>query len=82
MRILTNNPVIVSLPNGDVPCSEFEASVAISNSVAVRLVPVGPDGTEYPEQATGVVGDSSQADISEFMGTVAAALTTLVHGRS
>lgn len=82
MRIAAYSPVTVTTDNGDVSCSEFEASVAISNSVAVRLVPVGPDGTEYPEQATGVVGDSSQADISEFMGAVAAALTTLVHGRS
>lgn len=80
MRIVIN-PVVVHTESGDVSCSEAEASVAVSNSTAIRLVPVGSDGTEYPDAALGIVGDQSVTDIAEFMSTVQAAVTTLAQSR-
>ena len=81
MRITLSNPITVSTDNGDVSCSEAEISVAVSNSVAVRIVPVDVDGNEYPDAATGVVGTGDQDDISTFMDEVSAAVTVLIANR-
>lgn len=76
MRIQIS-PVTVNAENGSVLCEEAEVSVAVSNSTAVRLVPVGPDGTEYPDAAMGIVGDSGDADVAAFMATMTTATATL-----
>jgi hypothetical protein len=41
--------VKVQTPSGEVLCKQADVSFALSESVAMRVVPVGPDGTEYPE---------------------------------
>lgn len=74
---LSINPVVVE----DVTCTEAEVSVAVSNSVAIRIVPVSPAGVEYQEAALGVVGDSDQADIAVFLTSVAAATSALLTAR-
>jgi hypothetical protein len=80
MRIAIN-PITVTTDNGDVVCSEAEVSVAVSNSVAIRIVPVDDEGIEYPLAATGVVGATDQPDIAEFFDAVGTAVSVLVSGR-
>lgn len=62
-------------------CVEAEVSVAVSNSVALRAVPVGPDGTEYPDAAIPVVGMSDHADVAAFLSVVSEASRVLLEGR-
>jgi NACalpha-BTF3-like transcription factor len=75
------NTVNIETEDGNVACSEAEVSVAISNSVAMRIVPVDANGTEYPNNALGVVGDMSQEDIALFMAQVASAAADLMGAR-
>lgn len=81
MRISLSNPIIVTTDGGNISCSEAEISVAVSNSVAVRIVPVDADGNEYLMSATGVVGTVEQEDIATFMDEVASAVTMLISNR-
>ena len=64
-----------------VVCSEAEVSVAVSDTVAMRVVPVDADGVEYPEAAVGVVGGEEQADVAVFLADVSAAVEALLAGR-
>ncbi len=80
MQIVVN-PIIVPTESGDVSCTIAEVSVAVSNSTAIRLVPVGPDSTEYPDAALGIVGSYGEPDITAFMNAVQVAVTTLAHDR-
>lgn len=59
-------------------CAQVELSVAVSNSVAIRAVPVDEDGNEYPEAALAVVGDGSDPAIAAFMEQVAAGAAALL----
>ena len=72
---------IAAVEVDDVTCSEAVVSVAVSNSVAVRVVPVDGEGTEYPEAAVGVVGTSDDADVAVFMGAVRDAVSALLAAR-
>lgn len=81
MRISLSTPIIVTTEDGDVVCNEVETSIAISNSVAVRLVPVDINGIEYSNFATGIVGTSDQEDIAIFMEETRAALEVLISNR-
>jgi len=65
----------------DVTCSEAEVSIAISNSVAIRVVPVGPDGTTYDAAAVGIVGTEGQEDVDVFMSSVRSAASVLMASR-
>lgn len=50
------NATTVTLPDGtSVVCKQADVSVAISDSVAMRVVPVGPTGTPYPDAAGAVL---------------------------
>lgn len=80
MRIAIK-PVTVETEAGPVTCSEAELSVAVSNSVAMRLVPVDGSGNEYPADSLGIVGDSSAPDIARFLDAVKSASEVLVEGR-
>lgn len=75
------NPVNVETEGGVVVCSEADVSVAVSSSVAIRVVPVGPDGKEYPEGTMGVVGTQDQQDIVDFMASLAVSLDSLLEAR-
>lgn len=65
MRI-TISPVTI---DGQV-CTEAELSVAVSNSVAIRAVPVDGNNVEHPDGALACVGDESNPAIAAFMATV------------
>lgn len=80
MRIAIK-PVTVETEIGPVICSEAEVSVAVSNSVAMRLVPVDGSDNEYPAASLGIVGDSSASDIAQFLDAVKSASVVLVEGR-
>lgn len=80
MRI-TVNPIIVETESGPITCTEADVSVAVSSSVAMRLVPVDGAGNLYPDQAQGIVGTNDQADIATFLATVAEASRVLAVGR-
>lgn len=62
-------------------CNEAEVSVAVSSSVAIRIVPVDGTGTEYPEAAVGIVGTSDQPDIAAFLTAVGNATQELMSER-
>jgi hypothetical protein len=80
MRI-TVNPITVDTDSGPVVCTEAEVSVAVSSSVAMRLVPVDSSANLYPDQAQGIVGTGDDADIATFLATVAEASRVLAVGR-
>ena len=63
-------------------CTEADVSLALSSSVAIRVVPVDAYGVEYPAAAVGVVGDPTQPDIAAFFAAVSAATTELLAARS
>lgn len=70
-------PIIVD----DTECAEADVSVAVSSSVAIRIVPIDTDGVEHPTAAAGVVGDPTQPDIAAFMDAVTAAVIELLATR-
>lgn len=74
---LAMNPITI---DGNV-CTEAEVSVAVSNTTAVRVVPVDDNGTEYPDAALGIVGGPDEPDVAAFLATVATAATTLLAAR-
>ncbi len=80
MRIIVH-PITVETESGPVSCTEADVSVAVSSSVAMRLVPIDGAGIQYPDQAVGIVGDNQQADIATFLATVADASKVLADGR-
>lgn len=79
MRVTLSTPIIVSTESGDVSCTEAEASIAISNSVAIRLVPV-VGGEERPDFTVGVVG-TDEIDTLAFMVAVRNAAEALLINR-
>lgn len=64
-----------------IECIEAEVSVAVSSSVAIRVVPVDAAGTEYPDAFLGVVGDTSQSDVAAFLSQVSEATQQLLEAR-
>lgn len=81
MRISLSVPIVVTTDEGTVSCTSGEVSVAVSNSVAIRVVPVDANGTEYPDSAVGVVGSDDQSDIATFLASVADATSVLLTER-
>lgn len=64
-----------------VSCSEAEVSVAVSSSVAIRIVPVDADNVEYLDAATGIVGTADQPDVAAFLAAVSDATSALITAR-
>ena len=58
------------------PCVEAEVSVAVSNSVAIRVVPVGADGVLFEDSPLSVVG--APGELAGFEAAVVAALEVLL----
>ena len=65
----------------DVVCSEAEVSVAVSSTVAMRVVPVDGDGIEHPDAALAVVGGDDVEDVTVFLAAVRDAAVVLLEGR-
>jgi hypothetical protein len=65
----------------DQVCSEAEVSVAVSSTVAMRVVPVDAEGVEYPDGAVAVVGGDDVDDVAVFMAAVRDAAIALLDGR-
>lgn len=51
-------------------CCEAEVSVSISNSVAIRIVPIGANGEEQIDATLAIVGDHTDPEIDNFMASV------------
>lgn len=64
----------------DQVCSEAEVSVAVSSTLAMRVVPVDADGIEHPD-AVGVVGGDDVEDVAVFLAAVRDAAVVLLEGR-
>lgn len=64
-----------------ITCTAAEVSVAVSNSTAIRVVPVDANGLEYPDGALGIVGTADQPDTAAFLDAVATATAALIAGR-
>jgi hypothetical protein len=74
--------MIVNIPEIDVNGEKITvgvASLAVSESVALRVVPVDSEGVEHPEATITVVGKSG--DVEELLLTVKTAVEKLVEGR-
>lgn len=81
MRIQIN-PITVQTESGNVVCTEAEVSVAISNSVAIRVVPIDGSGTEYPGAFMGVVGTPEMdTAIADYLTSVNALTEALVNSK-
>lgn len=75
-------PTTVQTETGSAVCTEAEVSVALSNSVAIRVVPVDGSGTEHPEAFTGVVGTPEMdAAIADYVSSVTALTEALVNAK-
>lgn len=74
-------PVVIETESGPVTCTEAVLSVAVSSSVAMRLVPIDGSGVQYPNDSLGIVGDGSAPDIASFLNAVLVASQTLVEAR-
>jgi hypothetical protein len=62
-------------------CSEAVVSVAVSSTVAMRVVPVDAEGVEHPDAAVAVVGGDDVADVAAFLSAVRDAAIALLDGR-
>jgi hypothetical protein len=60
--------------------TEGVISVAVSDSVAIRIVPI-IDGVEYPDSALGLVGADETADTVVLLNAVRDAVQSFVTGR-
>lgn len=65
---------------GDEVATTGVVSVAVSDSVAVRVVPT-VDGVQFPEFAVGLVGTSDVEDAVVLMAAVQSAVQTFASGR-
>lgn len=69
----------VETEEGVIECSEANASIAISSSIAVRLVPIDSNGNEYPEAASSLVGTLDADNFQELASQIKLALEELVN---
>jgi hypothetical protein len=81
MKIPLDPPQIVQTEDGPVSCAEGNIHVAVSTGVAIRIVPVGPDGTAYPKSPIAIVDRGTSPDVQAFIGVCNPALIDLVNGR-
>lgn len=59
-------PVTVTAEDGSsVVTTTANAYLAVSNSIAIRVVPVDSAGTEYPDATIGIVGPPTQPGLAE-----------------
>ena len=47
---------IIETENGSIPCSVANVFLAVSDSLALQLIPVDQNGHTYPESSIGFVG--------------------------
>jgi len=69
----------VETEEGVIECFEANASIAISSSIAVRLVPIDSNGDEYPEAASSLVGTLDSENFEEIANQIKLALEDLVN---
>ena len=70
----------VTLEDGTV-CSEGRLSAALSDSVAIRVVPVDPDGVEHPEATQSVVGGPDDYAVAAFQDVIKPYFETLIKSK-
>lgn len=81
--IVDTGPTSVTRNDGTVVvCHKADVSMAMSDSVAMRIVPIAPDGTPYPEAAQALIipaAEESQTPyMREFFSSVADAVHTVL----
>ena len=81
MKMLLDPPQIVLTDAGPVSCVEGEVSVSVSAGVAIRIVPVGPDGMRYPASPIAIADRGSSPDVQAFIAACVVPLSELVTGR-
>lgn len=72
-------PITIETESSTVTCSVANVSLAATNSVAIRLVPVDAQGNEYPLASLAVVGDSSDPDIAVLLSSLEIAIAAIVN---
>jgi hypothetical protein len=77
----------VTTPTGTVECRRADVSIAVSDSVAMRVVPLGPDGTAYPDDAKAVLipgdGRDNERDpqMRQFLAAVQVAARNILRDK-
>tara|TARA_R110000868_G_scaffold90171_1_gene250606 strand:- start:3555 stop:3788 length:234 start_codon:yes stop_codon:yes gene_type:complete len=74
------NITIVPIDIDGQTATEGIISVAVSESVAIRIVPI-IDGSEYPDYALGLVGADGTPDTVVLLNAVRDAVQCFVSGR-
>lgn len=76
--------MIINIPtitvDGDT-CSQARVSCAVSDSVAIRVVPIDHNGKERPEATQGIVGGRDDQAIAAFLDGLTVAIENLVEIR-
>jgi hypothetical protein len=80
MRIDLNPAVTVTTDDGPVTCNVGKVSLAASDNLAIRVVPVDDDGVEYPAASIAVVG-ADRPDTEALMDAIGRLVSVLVKGR-
>lgn len=77
----------ITTPTGTVACRSADVSIAISDSVAMRVVPIGPDGTQFPAEARSVLipgdGRDNERDpqMRQFLAAVQVAARNILRDK-
>lgn len=74
-------PITIETESSTVTCSVANVSLAATDSVAIRLVPVDAQGNEYPENAIGVVGVLGDAGTDVLLDAIQTAVKTFLSSR-
>ena len=62
-------------------CVTARVYCAVSDSVAIRVVPIDSDGNERPEATQGVVGGPDDYQVAAFLDVIGPFVETLVNSK-
>jgi len=79
--IVDIQPITVSNDTDSFVCSTARVTIAMSDSVAIQLIPIDSQGNEHPLFSKGIVGTSTSEDLSDFFTNVYAELIKLLDSK-
>lgn len=62
-------------------CTKAKVMVAVSDSIAVQIIPVDSNGVEHPNESKGIVGNQSTVDLQNFYNEVEQAVINLISAK-
>lgn len=73
--------IVLSDEDGAPVCTKAKVNLAISDSIAMQIIPVDSNGTPYPGSSKGIVGVSSLPELEEFYTDIQAAVVRLLSAK-